>query len=157
MITIYHIDEPSRGLDIIRTLFSEYIAELGEDLSFQNAHEDLEDPLKNYGPPRGSLVIAYVDNEAAGCVALQPWDEGVCEMKRLYVRPAFRERHVGDRLVQEILKDAVCIGYKKMVLDTLERLKPAFKLYQKHGFVPTTPYYPNPLPNVVYLEKEFDD
>ena len=158
MVTLHHIDASSGGIDFIKQLFSEYLSELDEDLQFQQVNQELEDPLKKYAPPSGSLILAYSEQEVAGCVALQALDEdGVCEMKRLYVRPEFREHGVGDQLVTAILNDAIELGYTKMVLDSLERLQPAIRLYQKHGFVPTTPYYTNPLPNVVFFEKQLED
>ena len=158
MISLHHIDSSSGGVDFIKELFKEYVDELDEDLQFQQLDDEMEDPLKKYGPPAGSLILAYKDNEVAGCVALQPLEEeGVCEMKRLYVKPAFREHGIGDQLILAILKDAVDLGYNKMVLDTLERLKPAIRLYEKHGFVNTSAYYENPLPAVVYMQKDLLD
>ena len=158
MITLHHIDSSSGGVDFIKELFKEYVDELDEDLQFQQLDDEMEDPLKKYGPPGGSLILAYKDNEVAGCVALQPLEEeGVCEMKRLYVKPEFREHGIGDQLIIAILKDAVDLGYSKMVLDTLERLKPAIRLYEKHGFINTSAYYENPLPTVVYMQKDLLD
>lgn len=154
MLTVNLIEQHSRGLDIIKVLFKEYVTELNENLEFQHYDEELEDPLKKYGPPAGSLELAYYNGEVAGCVALQFLDEGICEMKRLYVTPDCREHGVGDELVRVILSDAKERGYSKMVLDTLERLRPAIRLYEKHGFVTCAPYYNNPLPNVVFMEKE---
>ncbi len=111
-------------------------------------------PLKKYGKPYGSLILAYWNNEPAGCIALQRLkEEGVCEMKRLYVTPIYRKHGIGDELIKELLKEAKKKGYKKMVLDTLKRLQPAIKRYIKHGFVNTSAYYSNPLQGVVYMEK----
>ena len=154
MLAIHTIDHPSRGLDIIRTLFQEYLDELDENLAFQSVEDEVKDPLKKYGPPHGCLLLAYWNNDVAGCVALQPLEEeGLCEMKRLFVRPGFREHGIGDELVKQILIEAEKAGYQKMVLDTLDRLKPAIRLYQKHGFNNGEAYYKNPLQNVVYMEK----
>lgn len=142
-------------LDGVRALFRAYAKELGEDLCFQGFADELEDPLKKYGPPYGDLLLAYWHSDEAGCVALQPLEEeGVCEMKRLYMKPEYREHGIGDKLVQMILESATEKGYSKMVLDTLDRLQPAIRLYEKHGFVITSPYYANPLANVVYMEKQ---
>lgn len=157
MITLHHIDGTNGGVDIVKTLITEYIAELDEDLQFQQLKEELEDPLKKYGPPEGSLVLAYYDGEVAGCVAMQWAGEQTCEMKRLFVRQGFREKGIGDRLIQQILIDGKDAGYTKMVLDTLERLQPAIRLYQKYGFINTSAYYENPLPNVVYMEKKLQE
>ncbi len=146
--------EDEKGLDEVRKLFREYLEELNENLCFQSTDEELVSPLKKYGLPFGSLLVAYVDDEPAGCIALQPLkEEGVCEMKRLYVRPGYRNKGIADALVIKLLAAAKEKGYKKMVLDTLERLQPAIKLYVKHGFVNTSAYYENPLPEVMYMEK----
>ncbi|MDB5191264.1 MAG: N-acetyltransferase [Segetibacter sp.] len=154
MLSLVHITYNSTGLEEIKVLFKEYALELNENLCFQSFDAELEDPLKKYGPPNGSLVLAYWDEEPAGCIALQALKEdGICEMKRLFVRPAFRNFGIGNKLVEQIIANANKLGYKKMVLDTLERLTAALKLYQHYGFVNTSAYYANPLPGVVYLEK----
>jgi GNAT superfamily N-acetyltransferase len=146
--------EGREGLDDVRMLFQEYLNELKENLCFQSTDIELREPLKKYGAPHGSLIIAYYLDELAGCIALQPLkQEGVCEMKRLYVRAPYRKQGVGQELINELLNEARKKGYKKMVLDTLERLQPAIHLYMKAGFVNTSAYYANPLKGVVYLEK----
>lgn len=153
--TIITINEQGEALEIAKTLFQAYQTELNEDLCFQSFEEELENPLKKYGKPNGILLLAYYNDEVAGCVALQPLPEnGTCEMKRLYVNPLFRKHKIGEQLVAQLLIEAKKIGYKVMKLDTLERLQPAIKLYEKHGFTNTTSYYQNPLSNVVYMEKE---
>ncbi|WP_018612891.1 GNAT family N-acetyltransferase [Segetibacter koreensis] len=154
MITIKPILKDCNELSIIRDLFEEYLKELNENLCFQSFDEELQNPLKKYGSPSGSLLLAFYNDEPAGCIALQPLSEkGICEMKRLYVRPQFRQVGLGDLLVQALLAAAKEKGYNKMVLDTLERLQPAIRLYVKHGFENTSAYYKNPLPNVVYMQK----
>jgi GNAT superfamily N-acetyltransferase len=153
MLRLEKIDD-EKGLNEVRVLFKEYLDELNENLCFQSTDEELVSPLKKYGKPHGSLILAYWDNAPAGCIALQPLKEAfVCEMKRLYVRPSYRKHGIGDKLVATLITEARKKGYKKMVLDTLERLQAAIKLYSKHGFVNTSAYYTNPLPNVVYMEK----
>ncbi len=108
----------------IRTLFREYETELNEDLCFQSFEAELKDPLQKYGPPKGILYLALWNNEAAGCIALMPLQEdGVCEMKRLFVRPAFRKHQIGKVLVKQLLKDAAQLGYATMKLDTLQKLE----------------------------------
>jgi putative acetyltransferase len=147
----------NQPIEIARTvsLFSEYANELQENLCFQSFDEELANPLKKYAPPQGQILLAYYNNLAVGCVALQPLPQaGVCEMKRLYVQPQYRKYKIGEALVIAILQAAQQIGYTKMKLDTLERLQPAIALYKKHGFAITNAYYTNPLPNVVYMEKE---
>jgi putative acetyltransferase len=155
MLTIHHINKESEEMDVVRDLFLEYSKGLNENLCFQSFDDELKNPLKKYGEPKGCLLLAYWNNEPAGCIALQPLQrEGVCEMKRLYVRDQYRNKRIGDELVKILMQEAKNKGYKKMVLDTLERLQPAIRLYKKHGFVNTSAYYINPLQGVVYMEKE---
>jgi putative acetyltransferase len=152
--SIEHVIKESQGLDDARQLFTEYVNELNEDLAFQSLGEELKDPLKKYGAPAGSLYVVYDEQTPVACVALQPLSEpGTCEMKRLFVRPAYRKKGLGEKLVDLIVNDAIDRGYSKMVLDTLDRLRPAIGLYEKHGFTTTAPYYENPLPGVVYMQK----
>jgi len=154
MLQIQHITTEGAELETARHLFKAYADELAVDLCFQSFEAELADPLKKYGPPKGALFLAYYKGKPVGSVALQPLPEsGVCEMKRLYVEPDFRKFNIGDALVQAIIKAAIELGYTKMKLDTLERLKAAIHLYLKHGFIITTAYYHNPLPEVVYMEK----
>jgi putative acetyltransferase len=154
MVIIKRISDNNQELNFIRDLFQEYSNELNENLCFQSFDEELKNPLKKYGGSYGSLLLAFWNNEPAGCIALQPLNkEGVCEMKRLYVRPQYRKFGIGEELVKMLLTEAKEKGYKKMVLDTLERLQAAIRLYEKYGFKNTSAYYINPLPNVVYMEK----
>ena len=93
MLRIKHIDKEGPELDAIRDLFREYEKELDENICFQSFEDELKDPLKKYGPPSGDLILAYWDDEVAGCIALTNMkDEEACEMKRLYVRPGFRKK-----------------------------------------------------------------
>lgn len=155
MVKIEKIETEGQALDNARLLFKEYAEELNENLCFQSFDDELKYPLKKYGAPSGSLFVAFINTEPAACIAMQPLSApGTCEMKRLYVRPSYRKRGIGDELVKVLLEDAKQKGYIKMVLDTLERLQPAIKLYQRHGFVNASAYYKNPLPNVVYMEKD---
>ena len=97
MLRIKHIIEEGKELDIIRDLFREYENELNEDICFQRFDEELKNPLKKYGPPSGDLVLAYWEDEIAGCIALTKMNDAeACEMKRLYVKPSFRKNKIGD-------------------------------------------------------------
>ncbi|MFN3665905.1 MAG: GNAT family N-acetyltransferase [Sediminibacterium sp.] len=155
MLFIDKISVNSAALETVRQLFLEYAEELQENLCFQSFDAEVKDPLKKYGPPNGAIFLAYWNEEAVGCIALQPLDvEGVCEMKRLYVKPAFRKYGIGRALVEQLLDAAKTIGYTKMRLDTLDRLQPAIKLYEQYGFKVINAYYENPLPGVVYMECE---
>lgn len=154
MLRIEKISSDVAALETVRQLFLEYADELQENLCFQSFDDEVKDPLKKYGPPRGALFIAYWNEAPAGCIALQPLkEEGVCEMKRLYVKPAFRKYGIGKALVEQLLEASHQLGYKSMRLDTLERLQPAIKLYEQYGFKVINAYYENPLPGVVYMER----
>ena len=154
MTELIYIQQEGWLLDEVRKLFKEYEQELDEDLGFQKIDDEIKFPLRKYGPTRGVLYIAKWNSEVAGCIALAPLAErGACEMKRLYVRPHYRKHKIGKILVEQLLKDAVQLGYTKMKLDTLEKLQPAIRLYQQIGFMESTAYYTNPLDGVVYMEK----
>lgn len=153
MVGIEKVSSEGPALETVRILFREYQQELGEDLCFQSFDAELVDPLKKYGGEKGAVFIAYVDQEAAGCIALTTIGEGVCEMKRLYVRPAYRKFGVGRKLVKQLLEAAPAMGFGEMKLDTLRRLSPAIKLYEDFGFEHTSAYYSNPLDEVVYMKK----
>ncbi len=144
-----------REIAAARRLFGEYEAFLGIDLDFQGFAEELAELPGRYAPPDGALLLAVEGGRAAGCVALRrlgPAGEGVCEMKRLFVRPAFRGRGLGRPLAARIVEEAVRLGYAAMRLDTLDRLHAAMALYASMGFVRIPAYYDNPLPGVVYWE-----
>jgi ribosomal protein S18 acetylase RimI-like enzyme len=144
--------ETNEHIEIIRKLFREYEDFLGFHLCFQNFEEEMKTLPGKYAPPEGRLIIAEYDSEIAGCVAVKKIGEGVCEMKRLYVRPKFRGKKIGRKLADRIIEDARAIGYDIMRLDTLERLKEAIALYRSMGFKETTAYVYNPIEDVVYME-----
>ena len=160
MLRIKHIVEEGGELDIIRDLFREYEKELDEDICFQSFEEELSNPLKKYGPPSGDLLLAYWEHEpgsyqVAGCIGLTKMkEEEACEMKRLYVKPSFRKNKIGKLLVEDLLNSTKERNYKKMRLDTFVKLQAAVHLYQQFGFKNISAYYNNPLPGVVYMEKE---
>lgn len=154
MLRIKHIIEEGKELDTIRELFREYEKELNEDICFQSFEEELRDPLEKYGPPSGDLMLAWWEDEVAGCIALTKMKEsGACEMKRLFVRPHFRKNKIGRILIEELLSSAKERSYEKMRLDTFEKLGAAVHLYKKFGFENISAYYHNPLAGVVYMEK----
>lgn len=155
MLSIQTVQQEGKQLDTVKELFVAYSLELGEDLCFQSFEEELKNPLKKYVDTGGCIFLAYFNNEPAGCIALLPLQEtGLCEMKRLFVLPQYRKQHIGEELVTTILKFAAEEGFTKMVLDTLQRLQPAIKLYQQFGFTTTAAYYNNPISEVVYMEKQ---
>ena len=140
----------------VRVLFEEYAAELGVDLCFQNFAEELATLPGAYAPPRGGVWIARVDGNDAGCVALRPLDGGAAELKRMYVRRAWRGRGLGRRLGETAIGFARAAGYKAVCLDTLSGMTEALALYRSFGFRPTRAYCHNPLPDTVWMELEFD-
>ena len=137
---------------LARSLFEEYAAWLGIDLSFQGFATELAGLPGLYVPPRGALLLALAGSEAAGCVALRPLAGGVCEMKRLFVRSEFRGQGLGRRLGERIVAEARAIGYRMMRLDTLPSMHAAIRLYERLGFVRCAAYYQTPLPDTVFME-----
>jgi len=136
-----------------RELFQEYAQSLGVNLCFQNFEQELAGLPGHYASPDGRLLLAEYDGQLAGCVALHKWDNGICEMKRLYLRPSFRGKGLGRAIAEKIIADASSIGYQRMRLDTIEPLmKDAVEMYRKLGFREIAPYRPNPIAGAMYME-----
>jgi ribosomal protein S18 acetylase RimI-like enzyme len=140
----------------VEALFREYMSSLAEDISFQNPDDELASLPGKYARPGGVVLIAWEGTEAAGAIACRMFEPGVCEMKRLYVRPAFRGRNLGRELANELIEDARGRGYRTMLLDTLASMQAARELYRDLGFRPVEPYYDNPLPGTLYMALELD-
>ncbi len=135
-----------------RLLFEEYQAALGVDLGFQDFENELANLPGQYTAPGGRLLLASVDGPVAGCVALRPLSgDDVCEMKRLFVRPAFRAHGVGRMLAERVIAEARSIGYRRMCLDTLPPMERAQQLYEVLGFREIEPYRHNPIAGTKYL------
>ena len=145
-------------LDAVRALCREYANGLGVDLDeTQNLSRELATLPGDYAPPRGCLLLAITSavGEPAGCVAMRPLSGTICEMKRLYVRPAYRASGLGRELVRRVLDQARAQGYRAMRLDTLpERMHRAVALYREFGFVSIPAYWNNVLPGAAYMELE---
>lgn len=136
-----------------RALFEEYASGVGISLCFQNFDRELANLPGDYAPPHGRLLVATEDNQLAGCIALRKLAPGVCEMKRLFLRPAYRGNGRGRVLVQAIIDEARNLGYTTMRLDTLPgRMDKAIALYQSIGFVEIEPYYENPVESAKFME-----
>jgi len=139
-------------LPAIRRLFEAYAAEIEVDLCFQGFAAELAGLPGGYAPPGGRLFLAQRDNDPAGCVALRPFDDDACEMKRLYVCPAHRGLGLGRELATAAIEAAHAIGYQRMRLDTLPSMQTALGLYRTLGFREIPPYYHNPMPGAVFME-----
>lgn len=143
----------AREIELARELFVEYNESLSVDLRFQNFEEELAGLPGKYAPPEGRLMLAVSDGgEGAGSAALRKIGAAVCEMKRLYVRPAYRGAKIGRRLAEAIIHEARLIGYGAMRLDTLESMREAVALYRSLGFYEIDPYTHNPLPGAIFME-----
>ena len=143
----------------IKLLFSEYTDILIEGdpsfkeyLEIQNYDDELKHLEKKYGLPYGRLYLVYYNNEVAGCIGLKKIDKKNCEMKRLYVRPKFRGKQIGEQLIEKIIKAAKEIGYSYMLLDTLPFLKGAIYLYKKYGFYEIASYNNIPMDTSIYMK-----
>ena len=150
-----HIFQAQSDHDIhqARALFEEYQSGLGISLCFQNFDQELKNLPGDYAAPDGRLLLAIEDDQLAGCIALRKLAPGVCEMKRLFVRPAFRGKRLGKVLVESIIDEARKLGYTHMRLDTLPgRMDKAIALYQSMGFVDIGPYCENPVEGAKFME-----
>ena len=136
----------------VRAIFEEYANWLGFDLCFQNFDRELAELPGDYAPPSGRLLLAIEGDKIAGCVALRKWGTDACEMKRLYVRDAFRGRGLGRTLATAVIDEARKIGYKRMRLDTLPSMIGANRLYESLGFVEIEPYRHNPIEGARFME-----
>lgn len=145
--------ETTDDIEAARMLFREYETWLGMSLCFQGFEDELANLPGKYAPPEGRLFLAYVDEKLAGCIALRKLEDGVCEMKRLFLRENARGHGLGNQLVEELIDGAREIGYSKMRLDTYPpKMGKAVSLYGSHGFRPIEPYYHNPHDGVLFME-----
>jgi len=136
-----------------KTLFEEYQLELGIDLCFQGFQEELAKLPGKYGPPGGALLLVYEGDLPVACGAIRDLGDGYAELKRLYVRPAYRGVGLGKRITHALQDRARAFGYLILRLDTLRRLEPALTMYKSLGFEETAPYNENPEEDIVYLQQ----
>jgi GNAT superfamily N-acetyltransferase len=136
-----------------RELFREYSAWVETDLCFQNFEKELAELPGSYAEPDGRLLLAFHDAQLAGCIGLRKIGEGICEMKRLFMRDAFRGKGIGRGLIRAIIREAREIGYERMRLDTLPpQMNDAIALYRSFGFKEIEPYYGNPVAGAKFME-----
>ena len=148
------VEEVSSGEELreARSLFLEYAESLGIDLCFQGFEQELGTLPGKYARPRGRLLLARWKEEVAGCIAVREIGPGVCEMKRLYVRPAYRALGIGRALILRCIGEAQTAGYEAMRLDSLPSMTSALALYREFGFQEIPPYRENPVDGAVFLE-----
>jgi putative acetyltransferase len=151
MIRIIPATQPSE-VEQVKALVVEYVEGLGLDLGFQDIEAELREFPGEYSPPEGRLLLAMSDEEAAGCIGLRPLEPGVCEMKRLYVRPGYRGHGLGAQLARAVITEARAMGYSAMRLDTLPSMTAAIGMYRELGFQPIEPYYRNPISGALFFE-----
>jgi len=153
-LSIFQVESPTQ-IGQARELFLEYAQSLGFSLCFQNFDKELAELPGDYAPPEGRLLLAEYENQLAACVALHKLEPGICEMKRLYLRPQLRGKGIGRALAQRIIAEARQIGYHCMRLDTVEPvMRDAVAMYRKLGFKEIAPYRPNPIAGAMYMELE---
>lgn len=151
IITLRRV-ETDLDLHEAKKLFEEYAESLDFDLCFQDFEKELTELPGAYAQPEGVILLAAVDETIAGCVALRKLGDGICEMKRLYVRPSYRGSGVGRRLAEEVIAEARRIGYRSMRLDTVPTMVEATVLYKSLGFTEVEPYRHNPIDGALYFE-----
>lgn len=140
-------------VETTRQLFREYETWLDMDLCFQSFEEEIQSLPGKYSPPDGRIYIANIGGEPVGCIALRKIGDGICEMKRLYLKDVARGHGLGKELIEKVIADAREIGYAKMRLDTYPpKMGKAVSLYESHGFGKIEPYYDNPHTGVLYME-----
>ena len=152
--------ETLADVEPVREILREYARSLAIDLQFQNFEAELAELPGEYAPPSGQLLLAFIGDALAGCGGLRALPDvdhaNACEMKRLYVRPAFRRFGLGRVLAEALLDEARRAGYSTMLLDTLDEMESARELYATLGFEETAPYYFNPIPGAHYLKVDLD-
>lgn len=140
------------SIETVKTLIRDYAESLEFDLDFQNFDQEMDDFPGQYALPKGRLYLAMDENQPAGCVALRDLGDGICEMKRLYVKPDYRGQKIGRLLAQTVIRAARELGYERMRLDTIPSMKQANVLYKALGFKEIAPYRFNPIEGAAFFE-----
>jgi GNAT superfamily N-acetyltransferase len=140
-----------QDLDAVIAIFREYIGSTSVSLDFQNYEAELADLPGKYDAPRGGLFLAWHADAVVGCAGFREVNDGICEMKRVYVRPGVRGQNLGRRLVERILAEGRAAGYNRICLDVLPEFKAAQQLYESLGFAPAEPVTFNPVPDTRFL------
>lgn len=153
-MTVRIREADASSLDVVRILFTEYATWLDMDQEYRQFEHELADLPGVYGPPRGALLLAWVGDALAGCIAMRPLEDDICEMKRLWVRKEFRGQGVGAALARALMELAAERRYRRMRLDTLHHMKAAQALYAALGFHPIAPYNSNPPSETLFMEAQ---
>ncbi|HVE56508.1 MAG TPA: GNAT family N-acetyltransferase [Pyrinomonadaceae bacterium] len=150
--------ETEEQIETARKLFREYETWIGLALCFQNFDEEVANlPDKYAAARRGRLLLAFADEKLAGCIALRKLEDGICEMKRLFVKDEFRGQRIGIALIEKLIEEARKIGYKKIRLDTYPpKMAKAVSIYESYGFREIPPYYRNPYGDTLFMELVLD-
>lgn len=144
-------------IEEVRQLFLEYAQSLNVDLAFQDFEAEFKALPGKYRPPDGALILALVDGKGAGCIALRKISEGICEMKRLYVRDDYRGLGIGKKLITMIIEEASKLNYHYIRLDTLPIMKKAQSLYESLGFYDIDQYVYNPIKEARFMELKLEN
>jgi len=154
MIVTYRIANTKEDFETGKKLFEEYVDSLNVDLSFQDFSKELDTVGQQYNMPSGGLLLAFADDLPAGCAGIRLLDDGIAELKRMYIKDEFRGLKIGVALLQRSVDLAKTLGYKKIRLDTLASMTKAQQLYKLFGFYEIDAYRYNPLAGTIYMEKE---
>jgi GNAT superfamily N-acetyltransferase len=145
--------ESVADIQLVRRLFKEYEAAIGVNLCFQSFEQELANLPGDYAPPSGRLLLAYIDQQPVGCIALRRKTDSICEMKRLFLRPSARGKQVGRKLVETLINEARNIGYNRMRLDTMPvKMDKAIAIYRSVGFKEIPAYYDTPVGSTLFME-----
>ena len=154
MTITYRIANTKEDFETGKKLFEEYVDSLNVDLSFQDFSKELDTVGQQYNEPSGGLLLAFADDRPAGCAGIRRLDDGIAELKRMYIKNEYRGFKIGVALLQQSIELAKTLGYKKLRLDTLASMTKAQQLYKSFGFYEIGAYRYNPLAGTIYMEKD---